>query len=207
MSEKKIKIFLVDDHKIFVRGVASLLGTEQNFDVIGFASSGLETLNFIKDIEPDLIITDIQMPGMDGIELTTKIKESYPQIKVIGLSMLDKPEIIKDLIDAGADGYLLKDIEKSELVLAINEVNSGNFYYSGSIAQTLMKSLSNRELLTKREKEIINLIAQEQTNAQIADKLFISERTVESHRKNIFRKTNVKSVVGLIKYAYDNMII
>jgi two-component system, NarL family, nitrate/nitrite response regulator NarL len=207
MSEKKIKIFLVDDHKIFVRGVASLLGTEQNFDVIGFASSGQETLNFIENNEPDLIITDIQMPGMDGIELTTKIKESYPQIKVIGLSMLDKPEIIKDLIDAGADGYLLKDIEKSELVLAINEVNSGNFYYSGSIAQTLMKSLSNRELLTKREKEIINLIAQEQTNAQIADQLFISERTVESHRKNIFRKTNVKSVVGLIKYAYDNLII
>jgi two-component system nitrate/nitrite response regulator NarL len=206
MSDKKIKLFLVDDHKIFVRGVASLLGTEKNFDVIGFASSGQEALDFIDKTEPDLVITDVQMPGIDGIELTKRIKENAPHIKVIGLSMIDKPEIIKDLIEAGADGYLLKDIEKSELVLAIEEVHSGNIYYSGSIAQTLMKSLSNRELLTKREKEIIGLIINENTNAQIADKLFISERTVESHRKNIFRKTNVKSIVGLIKYAYDNKL-
>lgn len=207
MSDQKIKIFLVDDHKIFVRGVASLLSTEKNFDVIGFTSSGQEALNFIQDQEPDLIITDIQMPEMDGIELTRRIKEISPHIKVIGLSMLDKPEIIKELIAAGADGYLLKDIEKSELTLAINEVFAGNIYYSGSIAQTLMKSLSNRELLTKREREIISLIISENTNGQIADKLFISERTVESHRKNIFRKTNVKSIVGLIKYAYDNKLV
>jgi two-component system, NarL family, nitrate/nitrite response regulator NarL len=206
MLDKKIKLFLVDDHKIFVRGVASLLSTEKNLEIIGFASSGQETLNFIQDHEPDLIITDIQMPGMDGIELTLKIKENYPHIKVIGLSMLDKPEIIKELIAAGADGYLLKDIEKSELCLAINEVYNGKIYYSGSIAQSLMKSLSNRELLTKREREIIGLIINENTNSQIADKLFISERTVESHRKNIFRKTNVKTIVGLIKYAYDNKL-
>jgi two-component system nitrate/nitrite response regulator NarL len=207
MSDKKIKVFLVDDHKIFVRGVAALLGSEANLDIIGYCSSGQETLNFLVDNEPDLIITDVQMPGMDGIELTLKVKEAYPQIKMIGLSMTDKPEIIKELIAAGADGYLLKDIEKSELVLAINEVYAGNIYYSGSVAQSLMKSLSNRELLTKREKEIINLIVSENTNAQIADKLFISERTVESHRKNIFRKTNVKNIIGLVKYAYDNKII
>jgi two-component system, NarL family, nitrate/nitrite response regulator NarL len=206
MSDK-IKLFLVDDHKIFVRGVASLLNSEANIEVIGFASSGQETLDFIEKKEPELIITDVQMPGMDGIELTRRIKENYPDIEVIGLSMLDKPEVIKELIAAGADGYLLKDIEKSELILAISEVHAGRIYYSGSIAQSLMKSLSNKELLTKREKEIIGLITLENTNAQIADKLFISERTVESHRKNIFRKTNVKSIVGLIKYAYDNKLV
>jgi DNA-binding NarL/FixJ family response regulator len=153
------------------------------------------------------MITDIQMPGMDGIELTRKVKEIYPQVKVIGLSMLDKPEVIKELIGAGADGYLLKDIEKSELVNAIEEVYGGNIFYSGTIAKTLMESLSNKELLTRREKEIIKLIAEENMNTQIAEKLFISEHTVEAHRKNIFRKTKAKSIVGLIKYAYENKLV
>jgi two-component system, NarL family, nitrate/nitrite response regulator NarL len=203
----RIKIYLVDDHKIFVRGVSTLLSSEERFNVIGFGSSGEEALDFLTENEPDVMITDIQMPGMDGIELTRKVKEIYPQVKVIGLSMLDKPEVIKELIGAGADGYLLKDIEKSELVNAIEEVYGGNIFYSGTIAKTLMESLSNKELLTRREKEIIKLIAEENMNTQIAEKLFISEHTVEAHRKNIFRKTKAKSIVGLIKYAYENKLV
>ncbi len=206
MSEKKITVALVDDHKIFVRGLTSLLNAEKQLSVLGF-SSGSEVLNYIENNQPDVIITDIQMPVMDGIQLTKEVKEKFPLIKIIVLSMLDKPEIIKELIDAGADGYLLKDIEKTELVKAIEEVFDGTIYYSGSIAKTMMESYSNKDFLTKREKEIIRLIALEHTNIQIAEKLFISEYTVESHRKNIFRKTKAKSIVGLVKYAYDNKLV
>jgi DNA-binding NarL/FixJ family response regulator len=204
---EKISIFLVDDHKIFARGVATLLSAEEKYNVLGFASSAREALSSLENAQPDVLLTDIQMPGMDGIELTRKVKDTFPLVRIIGLSMLDKPEIIKELIDAGAEGYLLKDIERSELVNAIDEVAGGNTYYSGSIAKALMESLENKELLTKREKEILRLIAQEHTNIQIADMLFISEHTVEAHRKNIFRKTKAKSIVGLVKYAYDNKLL
>ena len=120
--------------------------------------------------------------------------------------MFDKPEIIKELIEAGADGYLLKDLEKDELVKAINEVINGTMYYSTSAAKVLMQNINNKDLLTRREKEIITLIAKEKTNIEIADALFISEYTVESHRKNIFRKTKAKSIVGLVKYAFENKL-
>jgi two-component system nitrate/nitrite response regulator NarL len=204
---EKISVFLVDDHKIFVRGVSGLLSPEPGLEIMGFASSGQETLDLIQDRQPDVILTDVQMPEMDGIELTRKVKDRFPLIRIIGLSMIDSPGVIKELIDAGADGYLLKDIEKDELVKAIYQVFEGNTYYSGSIARSFMESLSNKDMLTKREKEIIRLIAQENTNIQIADKLYISEHTVEAHRKNIFRKTKAKSIVGLIKYAYDNKLL
>lgn len=203
----KIKIFFVDDHKIFARGVALLLSSEKNLNVVGFASSGQEALDFITSTPPDVMITDIQMPMMDGIELTRKVKENYPMMKVIGLSMLDNPTIIKELIHAGADGYLLKDIEKSELIYAIQQVFSGSIYYSGTLAEKLLNGITNKELLTKREKEIIKLIVQENTNIQIAGKLFISEHTVEAHRKNIFRKTKVKSIVGLVNFAHQSKLV
>ena len=206
MSEKKIKIYLVDDHKIFVKGVASLLGSEKELEIAGFAFDGKTALQFLKEKEVDVLITDVQMPDMNGIELTRIVKEEFPQIKVIGLSMLDKAEIISELISSGADGYLLKDIEKNELLNAIHEVVEGTVFYSGSIAKSLMQSLSNKDLLTRREREIIKLIIDEYTNVMIADKLFISEYTVESHRKNIFRKTQAKSIVGLVKFAYENKL-
>lgn len=207
MPEKKIKIFLVDDHKIFVRGVATLLNSEAGIEIAGFAFDGKEAISFLRENPVELVITDVQMPVMSGIELTRLIKEEFPEMKVIGLSMFDKAEIIHELVTAGAEGYLLKDIEKSELVHAINEVLQGRTYYSGSVAEALMKTLQNKDLLTRREKEIIRLIAEENTNAMIADKLFISEYTVESHRKNIFRKTQAKSIVGLVNYAHENKLI
>jgi len=207
MFEKKIRIYLVDDHKIFVRGVASLLNSESELEVAGYAYDAKTAIKFIKENELDVLITDVQMPIMSGIELTHIIKDEFPQTKVIGLSMYDKPEIISELISAGAEGYLLKDIEKNELVDAINQVVEGNIYYSGSIAKTLMQSLTNKDLLTRREREIIKLIVEEFTNIMIADKLFISEYTVESHRKNIFRKTQAKSIVGLVKFAFENKLV
>jgi DNA-binding NarL/FixJ family response regulator len=147
------------------------------------------------------------MKGMNGIELSAKIKEQFPDTHVIALSMFDKKEIIRDLLDTGAEGYLLKDIEKKELLKAIAEVASGKYYYSGSVATLMMQSLTEKDLLTRREKEIIGLIVLEKTNTEIASTLFISEHTVESHRKNIFRKTGARNIVGLIKYAYENKLI
>ncbi|HLC82663.1 MAG TPA: response regulator transcription factor, partial [Bacteroidia bacterium] len=190
----KIKVYLVDDHKIFVEGVANLLSDQSDLTIMGWTYDGNSVLQFLKENSVDLILTDIQMPGMTGIELTQKIKEAFPYIKVIALSMFDKKEIVQKLISSGAEGYLLKDIEKSELLNAIRKVASGEYYYSSSIASILMKSITEKDLLTKREKEIIKLIAEENTNSLIAEKLFISEHTVESHRKNIFRKTNAKSI-------------
>jgi DNA-binding NarL/FixJ family response regulator len=203
----KIKIFLVDDHKIFVEGVANLLSDQPDLSIIGFTHDGESALTFLSETPADIVLTDIQMPGMTGIELTKKIKEEFPQIRVIALSMFDKKEIINELISSGTEGYLLKDIEKSELLEAIHKVFEGEYYYSSSVSNVLMKNISNKDLLTKREKEIIKLIAEENTNTIIADKLFISEHTVESHRKNIFRKTKAKSIVGLINYAHENKLI
>lgn len=202
-----IYIYLVDDHKIFVKGVATLLESETSMEVLGYTYDGKTALEAIRTHQPDVLLTDIQMPGFSGIELTRTIKEEFPDVKVIGLSMFDKPEIINELVSAGADGYLLKDLEKDELVKAIREVSNGIMYYSGSIAKVLLQNLNNKDLLTKREKEIIGLIAKEKTNSQIAEVLFISEHTVESHRKNIFRKTKAKSIVGLINYAHENKLL
>ncbi len=203
----KIKIFLVDDHKIFVEGVANILLDQLDLDITGFTHDGESAIQFLRKNPVDIVLTDIQMPGMSGIELTQKIKEELPHIKVIALSMFDKKEIINELISSGAEGYLLKDIEKSELLKAIRTVASGEYYYSSSIAGVLMQNIKEKDLLTRREKEIVKLIAEENTNSIIAEKLFISEHTVESHRKNIFRKTKSKSIVGLIKYAYENKLV
>ena len=202
-----IHIYLVDDHKIFVKGIAALLERENGIKVMGYTYDGQSALEALRKEKPDVLLTDIQMSGFSGIELTRVVKDEFPDVKVIGLSMFDKPEVIHELIAAGADGYLLKDLEKDELLKAIHEVMGGNMYYSSSASQVLMQNVNNKDLLTKREKEIIVLIAKERSNVEIAEMLFISEHTVESHRKNIFRKTKAKSIVGLVKYAYDNKLL
>lgn len=207
MSETDVSVYLVDDHKIFVQGVAKLLASERGIKVLGYSYDAKSAMLACRLNLPDVVITDIRMDGMSGIELTHQLKEEHPEVKVIGLSMFDKPEIINDLIGVGAEGYLLKDLEREELVKAIHEVYEGNIYYSGTIARVLFKSLENKDFLTRREKEIIVLIAKEKTNAEMATQLFISEHTIESHRKNIFRKTKSKSIVGLINYAHDNKLI
>lgn len=207
MDKRKITVLLVDDHRIFAEGVANLLSGEAELEIVGCRFSGESALELLGSTDIDLVLTDIQMPGMSGVELTEKIKEAFPLIKVIGLSMLDNQAVVQELIAAGAEGYLLKDIEKTELLEAIYTVVSGDYYYSTRIAQMLMKDLTGKELLTRREKEIIRLIVREFSNGMIAEHLFISEHTVESHRKNIFRKTNSKTLVGLINYAHEHKLV
>lgn len=207
MQDEPVKLYLVDDHRIFVEGVANLLSNVPGIRVAGWGNSAAEALAWLQLHEADVLVTDIEMPVTTGIELARIVKEKYPATKVIALSMFDKKEIVRELLGTGAEGYLLKDIEKKELVEAIMEVHGGAYYYSSSIAGILMKTVVAKDLLTAREKEIIKLIASEKSNKEIAELLFISEHTVEAHRKNIFRKTEAKSIVGLIKYAYENKLL
>jgi DNA-binding NarL/FixJ family response regulator len=213
---KKLKLFLVDDHQILLDGIRSLLRDEEGLEIIGEAtrcSAALET--FEKNL-PDIVITDIQMPEMSGIEFTRIIRKKYPQIKVLALSMSGEEGEIAEMVEAGISGYVIKNTGKQELRNALLKISEGGMFFSDEITQRLTAAMRNRKErgeeereahLTPREKEIIKLIAKEYSNKKIADTLFISERTVETHRKNIFRKTNTKSVLGLVKWAQEHGIV
>lgn len=207
--EVKMKILLVDDHAILVDGVKSLLQKE-GYNVVFQANSAEEALAFLKGNETELLITDFNMPGMDGLSLIHTVKVINPSIKIIVLSMHDEVHLVKEILKAGVNGYVLKKDTQTELLQAIKEVASGKVFLSNDINKLLIINLQNPDegkLLTDREREIVKLIAREFTNKQIAEELFISERTVETHRKNIFRKTKTNSLVGLIKFAYANNLI
>jgi DNA-binding NarL/FixJ family response regulator len=212
MIEKQviIKILLVDDHRIVLDGLKSLFEKDAEFEITAAAGSPQEALDILKIQQPDILVTDYTLPGMTGLELSTKVKELYPQIKRVILSMHDEGHLVKQIMKAGVDGYLLKSIQQGELKTAFRQIMNGMPYISPEITKQLMTGLANeskQELLTDREHEIVKLIVKEFSNKQIAEKLFISERTVETHRKNIFRKTNTTSLVGLVKFALEHNII
>lgn len=212
----KPKIFIVDDHQIMVDGIKSLLEINNNFEIVGTTTKSKEALNGIINSNANLVITDINMDELSGIELTKKIKAHNFEIKVLALSMYGDKATINEMIEAGVDGYILKNTGLDELTNAIKTIEMGNVFFSNQVTLEMLKSIKevNSPIeanefghLTPREIQIIILIAEEMSNAEIGDKLFISERTVETHRKNIFRKTNIKSVAGLIKYAITQKII
>ncbi|MFN8335673.1 MAG: response regulator transcription factor [Cyclobacteriaceae bacterium] len=205
-----MKILLVDDHTILLDGVKSLLSKEDDLTVVGQAGSAEAALEFLKKNEVDLIITDYSMPGMDGLSLVNTIKRIAPDTKIILLSMHDEVHLVKEILKAGVNGYVLKKDTHKELLNAIRDVSQGKVYLSSDVNKLLITNLNNPDegkLLTDREREILKLIAKEYTNKDIAEELFISERTVETHRKNIFKKTGTNSLVGLIKFAYANNLI
>lgn len=212
----KIKLFILDDHQMLIDGLKALLVNESSYELIGTSKSATEALALIDRQQPDIVLSDINMPGMNGIEFTRELKKKYPHIKVIALSMFGESTVISDMLNAGVSGYILKNTGKEELVNALNKVTTGGMFFSAEVSEEMMKSVATNTLqpnttsqinFTEREKEIIQLIAKEYSNARIGEQLFISERTVESHRKNIFRKANVKTVVGLIKFAIENKLI
>lgn len=206
----RMKILLVDDHTILLDGVKSLLGREEDLQVVGQAGSAEAALEFLKKQDVDLIITDYSMPGMDGLSLLNTVKRIAPDTKIILLSMHDEVHLVKEILKAGVNGYVLKKDTHKELLSAIHDVKNGKVYLSSDVNKMLITNLNNPDegkLLTDREREILKLIAKEYTNKNIAEELFISERTVETHRKNIFRKTGTNSLVGLIKFAYANNLI
>ncbi|MCK4664267.1 MAG: response regulator transcription factor [Bacteroidales bacterium] len=205
----KPKILIVDDHQILIDGIKGLLPCDE-FEIAGEAYDYNTALEILKGKDVDIIISDIQLPGKNGIELIKDVKQQYPDIKIIVLSMHNEKSIVQEAIKLGVNAYLLKNISQEQLLKALHLVLENKFYISEEIADILVEQVqenSPSKLLTQRELEILKLIAKEKSNRQIADSLFISERTVESHRKNIFRKTNTKTVVGLIKYAIENLLI
>jgi len=208
----EIKIILVDDHQMFRDGVKSVLNDEENIDIIGEVGASEDLFELLKLQKPDLIITDISLPGISGIEIAKYISENYPEIKILILSMHSNEEFITKALSVGANGYLPKDTSMNELLDAINTIYKGENYFNKDISNTILKSIINKskdvkgndKCLTKREKEVIALVVEGLSNKEIAEKLFISVRTVDSHKNNIMQKLNLKSSVELVKYAIKN---
>lgn len=205
-----MKIFLTDDHTILLSGLVKILALEEGLEVVGSATSLQETYDKLTRVTPDVLVTDYNLPDGDGLSLIRKVKRKYPSIKIIVLSMHDEAHLVQEVLKEGISGYLLKKDSHSELINAIKAADQGQVYLSSDINKLLISGLhglNDQRLLTDREREVLTLIAQEYTNKKIAEELFISERTVETHRKNIFRKTQTHNLVGLIKYAYANNLI
>lgn len=216
---EKIKIVLVDDHNIVRDGLKHLLMNLTNIEVIAEAANEKELLNLLLKIKPDILLMDITMPKMSGIAITKKICCDYPNIKVIMLSANDDDKSVFDSFNAGALGYLPKNIQFDELVEAIRSVYEGNEYIARSISDVVLKNYFNRSFLnsvkkfsndkelTKREVQVLELFAEGYSYKEIADQLFISVHTVESHKKNILEKLELNSIIDLVKYAIKHEII
>jgi len=204
------KIFIVDDHQMVVDGLKLLIGGMPDFEVTGECNNPEKVAAMLNTLEPDILLTDINMAGMSGVELTRHIKRAKPHIKVLALSMFGDSQVVAEMMDAGVSGFILKNTGRAELEEALRKIAGGGSYFSADITRHLVRSFKDNQEgnhLTDREIEIVRMIEKEFSNKQIADLLFISERTVETHRKNILRKTNTQTVVGLLKYAYERKII
>jgi DNA-binding NarL/FixJ family response regulator len=213
---EKIKLVVADDHHILLDGLKALLQKQKDIEIAGLYDNGNSLFDELAKTLPDVALVDINMPGMSGDVLTRKIKEFFPSVYVIILSMFDDPTHIMEMIEAGVSGYLLKNVNDKELLDAIRTVAEGKMYFSSEVSEKITTMVINQQRklsqpeepkLTDRELEILKLIAKEYSNAQIAETLFISERTVETHRKNMLRKTNNKTIVGLMKYAMERQLI
>ncbi len=207
--EKRVNIVLVDDHQLIIDGISSLLN-EIGYNVVGSALSVNDAKLVIDKMDPDIVICDIQMPYQRGTDLVRWLKERKPWIKVIVVSMCDDRATVGEVLAMGINGYLLKSQSIRNLQTAIERIIAGRFFISEEIADVLMTKVDadfSRRTLTCREEEILRLILDELSNKEIADKLFISERTVEAHRRNIYRKTSTSSIVGLMKWAVENNVV
>jgi DNA-binding NarL/FixJ family response regulator len=214
-----IKVLLVDDHTIVRDGIKALLAGQHDIHIQGEASNGRDLLSLLKSTETDIVLLDISLPDHSGIELCEIIRRDYPLTQVLFLSMYTTEEYIFNAIKAGAQGYLPKNISQSELLQAIRTISQGTEYFSESISNTILKSyikkakdkepeaLNPENSLSKREIEILRLFAEGIPNPQIAEQLFISTRTVESHKNHIMQKLNLKSAVDLVKFAIRHQII
>lgn len=211
-----IRVVMADDHEIFRDGFKLMLSRNKDIELIAEAENGRDLVELVATHLPDVVVTDIKMPIMDGIEATRVIKSKYPQIGIIGLSMFDEDDLIIEMLDAGALGYLLKNADKDEVAAAIQAVFRGDHYYCRSthakMMQLIAKSRYNPYLkkekitFTEKEIEVIQLICQEYTNKEIADKINVSVRTIEGYRLRIQERMQVKNTVGLVVYAIKHGI-
>ncbi|MBL7738107.1 MAG: response regulator transcription factor [Chitinophagaceae bacterium] len=202
------KIFIVDDHYMVIEGIRSLLQSEKSVEWMGHAMNAASCLAFLQQQLPDVILMDISMPDKSGIDLCREVKERYPSVFIIGLSTFNQQSFIQKMMDNGASGYLLKNATQEELMEGINTVMKGKTYLSGEAAQVLRKNgTGNTPVLTRREKEVLELIAEGMTNNEIAQKLFISITTVDTHRKNLLAKLEAKNTASLIRMAAQMQLI
>lgn len=209
VKKEVYNVLLADDHQMFLDGLEFILSKEPDISVVAEANSGKNVLPLIRNIHVDLVITDISMPDMDGIALTQHVKQEYPEVKVLVLSMHNEKSIITQIIQSEADGYILKNCRKQELLQAIRTILDNGTYYCKEVANLIRENYKmlpkeQKIELTPREKEILELIVQEYSSQEIAEKLHISKRTVDTHRINIMEKTNSKTIIGLIKYAIQH---
>ena len=216
---KPIKILLADDELLFRKGIAFLLEREKNIEIIFEASDGSEILDYLKKnkVHPDIILMDLKMPNLNGVEATKIIQKDFPEIKIIALTSYDSKSFINNMIQVGASSYLIKNATPTEMIFTINEVAKNGFYYNESVMQVInecatqiqknSKLILEENFLTSREKEVLELICKQFNTQEIADKIFISPRTVEGHRTNLLLKTDCKNIAGLVVYAIQNKII
>jgi DNA-binding NarL/FixJ family response regulator len=216
---KKIKLMLVDDHQIVREGIKELLDEEEDIEVVCEATNGKHALTQLSNSLPDVVLTDITMPELDGFEFAAQLQSSYPAIKVVYLSMHVNEMYIKKAFAIGAAGYLPKDISKAELITAIRTVFEGKKYFNNDVSNILMNTMVERlrseqkpiarptSQLSEREVDIVKLLAEGLNSQEIGETLFISKKTVDNHRLNILQKLHVKNVAGLIRYALVNKII
>lgn len=212
-----IRVLLVDDHPLVLDGINACLSSEASIEVVGQANNGLEALELAEALAPDVVLMDVSMPVMNGLEATKEMKLRFPQYRVLILSMHENREYILQLIQSGAAGYVLKDVSSEELVKAIEVVHQGGTYFSAKASDALVKQFENptkaqsqddkRQSLTKREEGVLKLLAEGCSNKEIARELDISVRTVETHRQNIKQKLNIQTAAGLAKYAIENNIV
>jgi DNA-binding NarL/FixJ family response regulator len=217
MSEKRI--LLVDDHQLIIDGLKGFIATNSNLKIVGEANNGNDGIQLAKLLSPDVILMDIEMPGLSGIQASQEIKKNHPEIKIIIISMHREKELIKKLIAQGIDGYLLKNSSQKEVLSAIETVLENRQYFSQDVTLSLSETQVNTDLhghssdivtlsqLTEREIEILKEVASGKSNKEIGEVLFISHRTVDTHRTNLMKKMGINNVAGLIRFAFKNGLI
>ena len=212
-----IRVMLADDHNMFVEGIESILDGMDNIRVVSKCYTGPEVFDKLSQTPADVILLDINLPGMNGIEVCQKLNKEYPDVKVLALSMHNEESFVTEILKHGAQGYILKNTGKKELLAAIEAVYSGQSYFSEEVTETIMKSLVSQKSggkkttilapkISRREKDVLDLIVKEHTTQEIADTLFISLKTVESHRRSLLTKLGVRNTAGLVRVAIENQL-
>ncbi|HMQ90799.1 MAG TPA: response regulator transcription factor [Flavilitoribacter sp.] len=205
-----IKVFIIDDHPMVIEGIRGLLNGEPGIEVTGSATDAFAAMEFLKAQTADVVLLDINLPEVSGLDLCPELKASFPKMKVLGLSTFKERSFISRMISQGASGYVLKSVSREELVEAIQQAYRGKMYLSMEVAQIMVQpepATAPVPMLTSREKEILALIAEGLTNNQIAERLFISPLTVDSHRKNLLAKLEVKNTAAMIRIALEHGLI
>ena len=218
--ERKITVHIADDHQILIDGVKAVLKIEPNMEVVGYSLNGTEVVSWFKENEADVLILDINMPELDGIEVLKRLKDFKKRPEIIVLSSYDDIKLVKEVLQMGAKGFVPKKSAGEHIVNAVNKVSEGNQYFTDDVKEKMMQTLLNGQVknegsqdgvlissLTKREVQVLKLVAQQYSTREIGEELHISESTVETHRKNLMKKVKVKNSVGLAIFALKNEVI